>query len=142
MDNWTKDYSKFQQMDSEATTAFALYRNIGSFVGKKNFPKGTTCLLCDNLMTQAEHLVNKAHGGNHTKHNVIPVCNSHKKKGNHWLQSYSPSEQVTILESTGYDDEARMNPYHEENYELALELRVKIRSLIKDFLIKEGILDG
>ena len=59
--NWTKDYSKFQQMNSEATTAFALYRNIGSLVGKKNFPAGTKCLFCNKIMSQAEHLVNKAH---------------------------------------------------------------------------------
>ena len=135
MEAWTKDGSKFNQMASEASTALALWKNIGHLVGIDNFPKDTKCLLCDNKAKSAEHLVNKAHGGNHTKYNVIPVCDSHKKPGKaiyktNW-QLYYKEHLETIYKHVGTDDSLRLNPHHEQNITDANE----IKSIVKETVL-------
>ena len=134
----TRNSSKFQQMWGESRTALNMWNNIGTLEKKDNFPKETSCLLCDNPMTQAEHLVNKAHGGNHTKHNVIPVCATHKKKGTDWKLHYTQEEQDIIILHTGADDEARLNPFIDENNAKFQDLRDLVETTVTKWREENG----
>ena len=134
----TKDASKFAQMSGEARTALNMWMNIGEFTKISKFPtEDRICVFCGAKATSAEHLIDKAKGGNHTLHNVIPVCSPHRKPKSSWL-SYSKEQQVIILERTGYNDEARMNPYLEMNDNKFQELRDLINKTVQNWREENG----
>ncbi len=137
----TQDTSKFGQMAGEASTAISLFRNIGEYVKIGKFPKDTKCILCDKKATQAEHLVNKAHGGNHTDANVIPVCSDHTKKSGKitWKEHYK--DHLPLIESiAGTDDSKRLNPFHERNKADAEDLRNLIKDTVLKFRNERGLI--
>ena len=119
----TNDHSKVSQMSGEWSTALSLVHNIGHLVKKKDFPKGTKCVLCGKPAENAEHLVDKGRGGNCTEFNVIPVCKSHGK-GNYqchhyqvdkwedvYREKYGQESVDIILQYVGGTHEDRLNPY-------------------------------
>ena len=139
----TKRDSKFKQMSGEAATAVSLWRNIGHYVSKSDLiHEHPTCLFCNKPTAQAEHLVNKAQGGNHTIHNVIPVCKDHIKpnKRAHWKELYTPKQVQLILSHCGEDDEARLNPYHNLNAKDAEELRHLISTTVHNWRTQKGLI--
>lgn len=130
----TKDNSKFAQMAGEARTALNMWKNTGTWTGIGKIPVGLRiCVICGSAATEAEHLVNKAHGGNHTPNNVIPVCKEHKKKGKYWINSYTPDEQRKIIDATTVWDSERLNPYVEENDAKFQELRDLVNSTVNQW---------
>ena len=113
MKEFTGYKGKSKQMSGELMPAAVQMFNIGQLVGKERFPKGTKCLICGDPMVSAEHLISKSNGGNHTKHNVIPVCKAHEKACHWtkpWRDGYNP-EEITIIENFTGDDSLKLNPY-------------------------------
>lgn len=147
MEEWTKDNSKFNQIIGEASSAIALWRNTGSLVKIKHFPKNTKCIVCNKPATNAEHLVDKARGGNNTKYNVIPVCKNHTKTNhvnhtnpNDWKNQYSPHAIQQIEAHVGTDNSKRINPYNAQNEIEAEELRTLLSPIIENWRTEKGLI--
>ena len=137
----TKDPSKFAQMAGEARTALNMWKNTGTYTKISKFHRDErTCILCGCTATSAEHLIDKAKGGNHTRYNVIPVCAYHKKGGNKpWRTYYTTNQQFTIYDYTGTgEDHQRMNPYIEENDAKFQELRDLINDTVNKWREENG----
>ena len=137
----TNNKKKIGQMSQEWSTALSLVVNVGPLVGKENFPPGSKCIICADNMYQAEHLVDKARGGNHTHHNVIAVCRKHTKGNGHfpadkphkWKSAYTP-EQIEIIEQhTGTNHEARLNPFRHAINEVKPRKEI-LQKIIEDFM--------
>ena len=137
----TKDPSKFNQMAGEARTALNMWKNTGELtkIGKFH-PDERRCVLCSSKATSAEHLIDKAKGGNHTRYNVIPVCSDHKKRGRgHWRDSYTTNQQFAIYDYTGTgEDHLRLNPYIAENDAKFQELRDLINATVNKWREDNG----
>lgn len=132
-------------MAGESASAIALWNNIGHLPKIENFAKNTKCLLCNSPAKQAEHLINKAHGGNHTKYNVIPVCAKHKKPGGigsskkSWQELYGKLTPQ-IEQHVGTDDSKRLNPYHKENEVIVEDLRNHVKAAVESWRIENGMI--
>ena len=146
----TNDYSKIAQMSGEWSTALALVHNIGNLVKKKDFPKGTKCILCGKPAKNAEHLVDKGRGGNCTEFNVIPVCGSHGKGNTQchhyqidkwqdvYREKYGQESVDIILQYIGGTHEDRLNPYW-SSIESVAEHKDELAQIINKYMSKMGV---
>ena len=140
-ENTPNDRSKIKQMSGEWSTALSLVLNEGTLIKSESFPKGTKCIISGKPMDKAQFLVDKARGGNYTRHNVIPVCNAHARSStphpwdavDKWKESYTDAEIAIIEAHTGSDHKARLNPYLDAINAVSHRKRI-LQTVIEDFM--------
>ena len=128
-----KRSAKFNQINGEAVPAMVMMDclNIGRFKSLKNLKDNgkDECIFCGDKATEAEHMIPKSKGGNHTEYNVFPVCNKHKKPGKLAMKDYYNEDELQIISNYGFDYDKATNPH----YKKALELGEKLRNDLKIF---------